>query len=516
VQPRFGRTLAAALLLTASTALAEGAPHDVRPRIVNGVYTSDHPTVGLLLTGSGPDTADSECTGTLIGCRTFLTAAHCVCSSVGRRCQGDDAPDPSQLFVFLQHAGVFAVERVAVHPAYVFPVADLAVVHLAEPVTAITPTAINREATPGFGTRGTIVGFGRSGLGNYDYGLKRVGKMRTAACDGDPGDPTWVCWNFDPPVGAPGTDSNICNGDSGGPLFTASDCGDHLAGVTSGAIDAECAAPDRPFDINVFHYREWIAAETGADLDGVTCGPLRHVGESGTEVDGFVGEVSAASPEGHHTISVSPGAAELRVTMNAVDMGAENFDLYVRPGAAPTPDQFACADTGTSQFADCVVSDPVPGPWHLMARRVTGEGTYQITATTIGAGAPASSGSGHCNDGSACTVTDRCLRERCVGTAAPDGTPCDDARLCTASETRSRRATSASDGAASSPASSSTSISASTKSATRRWRMASRRVQALRWTTGSASGQRSRSHVAGSEIAATRPSNATGTWNTGR
>lgn len=49
----------------------DGSPAD---KIVNGVALSGFPSVGLLLNGPSP----SVCTGTLIGCSTFLTAAHCV------------------------------------------------------------------------------------------------------------------------------------------------------------------------------------------------------------------------------------------------------------------------------------------------------------------------------------------------------------------------------------------------------------------------------------------------------
>src|SRR5690606_37212561 len=104
------------------------------------------------------------------------------------------------------------------------------------------------------------------------------------------------------------------------------------------------------------------------------------------------------------------------VTLNAIDESGQNFDLYVRHGSAPTTAVFHCADTGTNQFADCIVPAPAPGPWHLMARRVSGGGAYQITATTFGSAPPASTGTGHCDDGSACSEHDACLRGRCVGT----------------------------------------------------------------------------------------------------
>ena len=57
------------------------------PRIVNGVTTDGHPAVGALVSNSqlGDDPAEAitedtmghECTVTLIGCKTVLTAAHC-------------------------------------------------------------------------------------------------------------------------------------------------------------------------------------------------------------------------------------------------------------------------------------------------------------------------------------------------------------------------------------------------------------------------------------------------------
>ena len=46
-----------------------------QPRIVNGVFTASHPTVGALLTPSNPAFAESSCSGTMIGCETFLTAS---------------------------------------------------------------------------------------------------------------------------------------------------------------------------------------------------------------------------------------------------------------------------------------------------------------------------------------------------------------------------------------------------------------------------------------------------------
>ena len=63
-------------------------------RIVNGTLTSLYPSVGALLSPGDPHFATLLCSGTLIGCHTFLTAAHCVCPFTGADCQsGPNAPN---------------------------------------------------------------------------------------------------------------------------------------------------------------------------------------------------------------------------------------------------------------------------------------------------------------------------------------------------------------------------------------------------------------------------------------
>ena len=47
-------------------------------RIVNGLPSRSHPAVGAILYGKTPATARTQCTGTLVGCDKFLTAAHCI------------------------------------------------------------------------------------------------------------------------------------------------------------------------------------------------------------------------------------------------------------------------------------------------------------------------------------------------------------------------------------------------------------------------------------------------------
>src|SRR5437870_3432407 len=222
---------AAAALFTVTLLLGppgkSASPEDFHANIVNGRLTAGFPAAGALLLGDDPATAVTWCSGVLIGCETFLTAAHCVCDTNGAGCQGARAPSPLGRLVYLQHAGFFRAASIRVHPDYQFPRADLAVIKLTTPVTGIAPAPL-ALTPPAPGVTGTIVGFGRSGGSATDVGLKRSGVITTAPCTDGISDGTAICWNFT------GAGSNSCNGDSGGPLFVDSGFGTVVAGVATG------------------------------------------------------------------------------------------------------------------------------------------------------------------------------------------------------------------------------------------------------------------------------------------
>jgi hypothetical protein len=381
----------AAVLVASGPARAQTAT----PQVVNGLPTSDFPTTGALLWGSDPDTASSICSGTLIGCETFLTAAHCVCDFDGAECTGPSPPDPADFLVFLQHGGFFAISSIALRSDYDFPVADVAVLKLAAPVSGIPPTPINATSTPAFGTPGTIAGFGNSGDRNDDFGLKRFGAVVTQSCTAGLSNTTSVCWSFEDPVGPPGDDSNTCDGDSGGPLFIDLGAGDSVAGVTSGGESSDCLPPDEAFDTNVFFYRGWIGTQGGADLSNTECGALAQVGDPEVTVHGFSGSVSHQDPEGRHGFDVPAGVTLLRVSMNASEERGNDFDLYVKAGSPPTPSDFDCRAFGVNQWGFCEFASPAATSWHVLINRFSGGGEYQATATVF----PAPGGLGPCEDG---------------------------------------------------------------------------------------------------------------------
>ncbi len=424
---RAGTAVCAAgtLIFSIATASADGpaaptAVPGVVERIVNGNITADFPSTGALLVPGDASSAGIECSGTLIGCQTFLTAGHCVVDDL----------NPNHYTVFFQHAGFFSVTSIALHPDFDFPVGDVAVLKLASAVNGIRPTPMNTTAAPATGLSGTIVGFGRTGGVNQDYGIKRVGSVRTATCTNGVSGTTSVCWNFNPPLGTAGTNSNTCNGDSGGPLFIDFGAGARVAGVTSGGNVDNCVPSDNSFDANVFFYRSWIQDQGGTDLNNTTCGSLPQVGDTGTSTFAFTGQVSAAAPMATHTFQVTPGTAVLRVSMNAID-NRSDFDLFVKAGSLPSLSSYDCRQNGPGQFASCAFQTPVAGTWYALVVQSAGSGTYQVTATTFSSGCADAANAGlPCDDNNPCTVNDRCLAGSCAGTAA-DGTLCDDGNPCT-------------------------------------------------------------------------------------
>ncbi len=362
------RLLVAAACLAGCTVdpITAGEP---RP-IVNGDATTKYPTTGILL-----EDGSLICSGTLIGCDVFLTAAHCVCWGDGPECQSPEPDAP--LGVYLQNVGFVEVTSRHVHPDYTFPDNDVAVLELAHPVTGITPSPLQSTEVP-LGTTATIAGYGRSGGNQEDYGIKQAGDVVTDTCPRDARGPGHICWRYQ------GEGANTCNGDSGGPLFVAADGALAVAGITSGGTRFDCLAGDRSYDTDVFTFREFIASAVGGErLGETTCGAQPQVGSDGAAVESQQGEL-ARDQEAALAFEVPVGTSEVRVTLNAVE--GSNLDLRVRHGEAPTEDQHDCAALDRSSYGVCAIDAPATGTWHaLVSARRPGE--YQLTVTVF-AGAP--------------------------------------------------------------------------------------------------------------------------------
>ncbi len=373
------------LSLPVSLPLHGQSPQPIDPKIVNGLTDNLHPSVGLFKTNGG------ACTATLIGCQTVLTAAHCVCTLPndttldGPTCAARaDLVTPTGKSVFFQHAGTFAVSRIAVDPAYnPDGHSDLAIVHLATPVTNIAPSPINRVSSPSLGMTGEIVGFGVTLGSAFDDGIKRKGNVTIAACQ--PPSNRFVCWNFDNPLGSPGTNSDTCFGDSGGPLFVSLGGRTVLAGVTSGGTSADCQPLDNSNDDDVFTDLAWIQAEGGTDLSAASCGSGPQIGSLGTSVQGSTVTLTNSSNQVATTVEVPVGTTDLRVSLNSADWFENSNALYIRHGAPASTTAFDCKSAALSGQQFCDVPNPASGTWSILSRHTSGPGgTVQVTASLIG------------------------------------------------------------------------------------------------------------------------------------
>jgi hypothetical protein len=378
------------VILTVVVLVVGAAAAGAEQRIVNGLDTQDFPTTGALLYSGGGaingNNASSWCSGTLIGCQTFLTAAHCV----------EDDTAPSRYWVYLQHGGLATVSSITIHPSYDPSLSgrDIAIVELATPVTGIDPTTINSSHdldTIGVGLDGTIAGFGQtSGSGN-DYGIKRYGNVVTANCNpsttGGEGNDKLVCWNFANPVGQPGEDSNTCNGDSGGPLFMEFAGELEVVGVTSAGSSNDCLPTDHSWDASVYYNASWITGQLGGDPT-TTCGGLPPVGDTSVFVHQNNGTLGPGNTSSTFTVNLSGTPLLVRFALNGTDNAAFNPNIFVKQGLGAGPASYDCKADGTSVFGACEFSNPSPGPWSVYVQRAAGSGQFQVTTTVFGGDPP--------------------------------------------------------------------------------------------------------------------------------
>ncbi len=417
------------------------------PRIVNGLDTHEFPTTGALLHSAGApingDNAVLLCSGILIGCRTFLTAAHCVKNDVA----------PSHYSVYFQNVGIVAVSSLASHPSYTSGLSgnDVAILKLATDVTGIEPTLINSAHdlnAIGVGLAGIIVGFGKTAPNGLAFGIKRYGAVQTADCipllNGGEGNDKLVCWDFASPVGPAGEDSDTCNGDSGGPLFLDFGGMTAVAGVTADGTSPLCLPLDHSWDASVYFNAAWIATEIGTDST-TTCGDIGPVGTPVATVTASDGNLSAMHPSDSFTIDVSAPASVLRVALNGEYNGTFDPDLYVKEGLGASASSYDCKADGLSMFGGCELAQPNVGVWSVFVSRASGAGQYQVTSTVFAAppapstsptpAPPASCGNGvieggeECDDGGANGAAS-CCTTTCAFQSS--GTACaDDGNVCT-------------------------------------------------------------------------------------
>jgi V8-like Glu-specific endopeptidase len=346
-------------------------------RIVNGVPFSARAVVGALLMGSDPRTASLTCTGALIGCDKFLTAAHCIANS----------PSADSYLVFFQELGFFRLKSLKWEKEkYKAPYFDLAMLTLDKPVVGVAPAAINRSVKPLNKSLATIAGFGRTGGVRLDYGVKREGSVKTEACPGHWANLKVMCWRFDADVKPGASAQNTCHGDSGGGIFMRDDDGqrvvDKIFGIVSGGTDNDCMKNDLSYNVDVFEYRDWLQEAGEGRLSSAMCG--KPLWDKGREPARRTFRLDDGKPEASFVVEAPEGATSLRVSMNAEDdgNGRNEFELSVAGGNGT---KNRCKEDGVGpRFAYCTIDRPAAGVWTIAVKRKKGAGEVQLTALFVG------------------------------------------------------------------------------------------------------------------------------------
>jgi hypothetical protein len=147
---------------------------------------------------------------------------------------------------------------------------DIALLKLAQPVTDVSPVAINKSDDE-FGQIIRILGKGATGTGvtGYEFSSSHRTELRHAYNKVTSANGRWLCYIFDKPSDALPLEGGSGSGDSGGPILFQAGKDWLLAGLTSwGDPQSAIRTPGHygqiSCNVRLSHYKDWIESAMSA------------------------------------------------------------------------------------------------------------------------------------------------------------------------------------------------------------------------------------------------------------
>ena len=205
-------------------------------RIANGTPCSDlNKSPIVVVIKNYPNGSAGLCSGTLVAPSKVLTAAHCLDGASSIDIYYGATTDK---FAFTSSSG-WNIDPNYKTLANGSKLNDVGIVHTNK-VINLPSMPILVSSVPQAGQRVAIFGFGVTTGGVEDYGLLRSGAMTIAGVDAE-----HIYANYE------SSGSNVCSGDSGGPMLLQVGNQQTVAGTTSYGSSTTCAVGEQSVFMNL-------------------------------------------------------------------------------------------------------------------------------------------------------------------------------------------------------------------------------------------------------------------------